>query len=95
MFQRENLPPVPKRGLGKQPYLRKAVEDHPRRLHLLERFEDALGGFPKLEIRRVKQALLLILIQQAFRRDQLENVDPLKGPSVRRGAGAQLVLGFG
>ncbi len=95
MLQREDLPPVPKRGLGQQPDLRQAVEDHPLRLHLLERFENALGGLPQLKVRRIKEALLLILIEQAFRWDQLENVDTFERPAVRSRAGAQLVLGFG
>ena len=95
MLQREDLAPVAKRGLRQQPDLGQAVEHDPRRLHLLERLEDALGRLAKLEIGRIEQALLLILVEQAFRRDQLEDVDPVERPAVRGGAGAQLVLGFG
>jgi hypothetical protein len=81
--------------LRQQPDLRQAVEHDPLRLDLLERLENPLRGFAELQVGGIKQALLLVVVEQAFRRHQLENLDPVQRPAVRRGAHPQFVLGLG
>ena len=83
MLQRQDLAAIAKRGLREQADFRQAVQHDADRLDLLERLEDALGRFAKLEIGRIKQALLLFVVEQAFGRDQLENVDAVERPAVR------------
>src|SRR5436190_18628351 len=61
---------------------------------LLDRLEYHPRGFAELQIRRVEQALLLLFVEQALGRHQLENVDAGEIPSVRVGAFAQLFLGL-
>ena len=77
MLDRQDLPPVAQRTLRQQPDLGKAVEHHPARFRALDRVENLLGGLAKLEVGRIEQALLLLGIEQAFRRQQFEYFDPL------------------
>lgn len=96
MFERQDLPAVTQRILREQPDFRKAVEHDPGRFHLLDDFEDPARGLAQLEVGRIEQALLLRLVEQAFRRDQREDGDRLiQCPAVRGGAFAKLFLGFG
>jgi hypothetical protein len=84
VLDRQNLPPVPQRALRQQPDLGKAVQHHPVRLRAIDGRENLLGGFAQLEVGRIQQALLLLGIEQALRRKQLEHFDPLiKRPAVR------------
>ena len=83
MFQRQDLAPVAERRLGEQPDLGKAVENDALGLDPLERFENALGRFAELEVGRIEQALLLVVVEQAFRRNQLEDVDAVQRPAMR------------
>jgi hypothetical protein len=95
VFQGKYLPPVTERVLGKQADLREAVEHNAARPDLFEPLDDELYRFAKLQIRRVQQALVLIRVQQAFRRNELENVNFVTDlPPVRRSAGAQLPVRF-
>jgi len=51
---------------------------------------------PSFEVGRVQEALVLVGIENAFGRHQLQDLDARdEGPAVRSGAGAQLLLGFG
>ena len=96
MLQRENLPPVTQRALRQQTDFREAVDDDPFRLYPLDAVEDALHGLAELEIRRIQQALMLIGIQHALRRYQLENLDLRPNrPAVRPRAITQFVFGLG
>jgi hypothetical protein len=55
-----------------------------------------LGGFAEFEIGRIKQALLLLRIEQAFGRQQLEHFKfVIQDPAVGGRAIAQLALGLG
>ena len=95
MLQRQDLPPVAQRALREQANFRQAVEHHAVGLVPLERVEDAPRRLAEFEVGRIEQALLLLVVEQAFGRDQLEDLDVLQVPAVRRRAGAQLVVGFG
>ena len=95
MLQRQHLAAIAQRALREQPDFRQAVDHDPPRLDLLDRLEDPLGRLAELEVGGIKQALLLLLVEQAFGRDQLENVERIvEAPAVRGGALAQLLLGF-
>ncbi len=96
MLQREDLAAVAQRALRQQPDLRQAVDHDPLRLEPLDRFENALRGFAQLEVGRIQQALVVVRIEHAFRRDQLEDLDVIaERPAVRLRALAQLLVGFG
>jgi hypothetical protein len=95
MLDRQNLPTIAQRTLRQQPDLGQAVENHPAWPAAFYRLENLLGGFAEFEIGRIEQALLLLRIQQAFGRQQLEYLDAIaQRPAMRRGAGAQFTLGF-
>ena len=96
MLQRENLAAVAQRTLRQQANLGQAVDHHALRLEPFDRLEDALDGLAEFEIGRIEQALMLIGIEHAFRRHQLEDLDTLVNsqPCERR-AVAQFLLGFG
>ena len=52
----------------------------------LDRLEDQLGRLAELQVGGIEQALLLLGVEQAFRRHQLEDLDRLvERPAVRRG----------
>ena len=96
VLQREDLTPVPQRALRQEPYLRQTIDDDALRSQPLDRIEDALDGFAEFEVGGIKQALMLVGIEHAFRRYQFEDLDlRADGPAMRPGAIAQLVLGFG
>ena len=76
MLQRKNLTPISQRRLRKEADLGKAIENHTCRADLLECLEDALGCLAKLKVGRIKKALLLLLVEKALRRHELEDVDP-------------------
>ena len=93
MLQRQHLPPVAQRALRKQPNLGQAVDDDPLGLVLLDRLENALGRFAELEVGRIEQALLLILVEQALRGDELVNPQRIvEFPTVGTCARTQLLL---
>ena len=75
MLEAEDLPSVAQGTLSEEPDLGQAVQHDPQRLYTLEHLEDAFGRFPQFQIGRIKQALLLILVQQIFGRYELEQVD--------------------
>ena len=96
MLDRQDLPPVAQRALRQQPDLGQAVEHHAARPRAFDRFENLLGGLAEFEIGRIQQALLLLGIEQAFRRQQFEHLDVVvQRPAMRGGAVAQFLLGFG
>src|SRR5207253_3689125 len=95
MFEREDLPPIAKRALRKQTDFGQAVDDDPGRLDLLDRLEDSLGRLAELEVGRIEEALLLVLVEEAFGRDQLEHRQRVvELPPMRQSADAKLLLGF-
>ncbi len=94
VLQGQHLPAVAKRALGQQPDLREAVDHDPTGTHGLHLIEDHPGGLAQLQVRGIEQALLLLLIEQAFRRRQFEDLHPGQVPAVGQGGGAQLRLGF-
>ena len=72
MLQRKNLTSITQGRLRKQPDFGEAIQDHPLRLDRLERFENPAGGFAEFQVRRIQQTLLLLIVEQALGRDQLE-----------------------
>ena len=95
MLDRENLPPVAQRALRQQPDFGQAVQHHPVRLRAVDDLEDLLGGFAEFEVGGIQQALLLLRIQQAFRRQQFEDLDAVvERPAMGSRAVAQLALGL-
>src|SRR6185312_1525670 len=91
----EDLAPVAKRILREQADFREAVDHHPARPDALEGPEDRLRHLAELEVGRIQQALLLVGVEEAFGRHELEHLDAVaEGPAVRRGAVAQLGLGL-
>jgi hypothetical protein len=82
--------------LCEKPDFRQAVENDPQGPCTFHSLENQLGRFAELEIGRIEQALLLLPVQQAFRREELEYIDfGPESPTVRCRALAKLVLGFG
>ena len=87
MLERQDLAAIAQRTLREQADLRQRVEHDALRLAALERLEDQLGGLAELEIGRIEQALLLIRIEQALGRHQLEDLDFVTDrPAMRVGA---------
>jgi len=95
VLQRQDLPAVAQRVLRQQADLRHRIDDDAGRPRPFDGAEDQLRGFAKLEIRRVEKALLLVGIEQAFRRHDLEDLDRADIPAVRSSHGAQLVGSLG
>jgi hypothetical protein len=71
VLEGEHLTAVAQRTLRQQTDLGQAVDHHPLGLQPLDGVENAPDGFAELEVRRIEQALVVIGIQHAFRRDQL------------------------
>ena len=76
MLQREDLPAIAQRTLRQQPDLREAVDDNafglqPVRLPRMIRSPVS----PSSRSEEYSEALMLIRIEHAFRRDQFENLD--------------------
>ena len=96
MLDRQNLPPIAQRTLRQQPDFGQAVEHDPARPRAFDGLKNLFGGFAEFEVGRIEQALLLLGIQQAFRRQQFEHLDAVvQRPAMRGGAVAQFALGFG
>ena len=87
MLQGEDLPSIAQRTLGKQADLRQGIEDDPRRLDALDGLENQPGRLSELQIRRIKEALLLVAIEQTLGRHHFKNVDAVEAPAVRRRGG--------
>ena len=77
VLQRQDLAAVAQRALRQQADLGQAVEHDARGLGALDRLEDQLGGLAELEVGRIEQALLLVVVEQALGRHQLEDLDAL------------------
>ena len=75
VLQRQDLPAVAQRALRQQADLGQAVEHDARRLDALDRLEDQPGGLAELEVGGIEQALLLLVVEQALRRHQFEDLD--------------------
>src|SRR3569623_2748603 len=96
MLQREDLPPIAQRALRQQPDLGQAVDDDALRLHSLDRFENPGDRLAELEVRGIEQALMMIRVEYAVRRHQLEDLDRrVDLPAVRARAVAEFLLRFG
>ena len=84
MLDRQDLPPVAQRALRQQADFGQAVEHHPVRLDALDSLENLLGGFAEFEVGGIEQALLLVGVEQAFRRQQFEYLDAIvQRPAMR------------
>ena len=95
MLDPEYLPTVAQRILRQQPDFGQAVQHHPVRLRALNGLEYLLGGFAEFEIGGIEQALLLLRIKQAFRRQQFEDFYAVvERPTMRRRALAQFTFGL-
>src|SRR6476469_1134550 len=96
MLDRQNLATITQRTLRQQPDLGKAVQYHPVRLRAIDGGENLLGGFAQFEIGGIEQALLLLGIEQALRRQQLIHFDArVELPAMGSRTEPQLALGFG
>src|SRR5690348_8903908 len=96
MLQREDLAPVAQRALRQKADLGQAVDDDALWLQPLDRGEDALNRLAELEVGGVEEALMLIRVEETFRRYQLHDLDiRAEGPAMRGGAVAQFLLGLG
>jgi hypothetical protein len=95
MLERQDLPPIAQRALRQKADFRQAVEHYALRFDRLHGLENALGRFAKLEVRRIEQALLLILVEQVFGGDQLEDFDiVVECPAMRSRGLTKLGLGL-
>src|SRR3569833_4202908 len=96
MLQRKDLPPIAQRALRQQPKHRQTDEDDAKQLHSLDRFENPGDRLAELEVRGIEQALVMIRVEYAVRRHQLEDLDRrVDLPAVRARAVAELLLRFG
>jgi hypothetical protein len=96
VLERQNLPPVAQGALAEQADFRERIEHDALGLGALDGLEDCLRGFAEFEIGSVEQTLLLIGVEQALRRRQLEHLDLVtESPAVRPGRAAQLGRRFG
>jgi len=75
MLERQNLPAVAKRALRQQANFGQAVDDDALGLEPLDRCKDPLHRLAQLEVGGVEEALMLIRIEHALRRHELENLD--------------------
>ena len=95
VLEREDLAAVAQRALREQPDLRQAVEHDARRLDPLEGLEDCLGRLAEFQIGGIKQALLLVGVEQAFGGTSSKiSISAVERPAMRCGARPQLALGF-
>jgi hypothetical protein len=95
VLERKDLPPVAQRALGQKADLRQAVDHDSERPYPLNLVEDAPDCLAKLEIGGIEQALVLVGVEHAFRRNQLEYSDALgDGPIVRGRSVPQFLFGF-
>jgi hypothetical protein len=83
VLQGQDLPAIAQRALRQQPDFGQAVDHHPFGRVCLDPLEDHSGGLAELQIGRIEQGLLLLFVQQAFRRHQFEDVDARQIPAVR------------
>ena len=90
VLQREDLPPVPQRGLSQQAQLRQAVEDEPLRALLSKASQDPPGGLPEIEIGRMKQGLLLLGVKGGLGQ-HLHHRDTVERPAMARRRGPEFV----
>ncbi len=90
MLQRENLATVAQRGTSQQPQLGKRVEDHARRLEAFHVLQDPLRGVDELELRGVKQGVLLVRLELLVAGRELMDVDAVQRPTMRRRDGLEL-----
>src|SRR3954465_11353405 len=96
MLEREDLAAVAQRALRQQARFRKAVDHDTLRLEVADRLQHALGRLSKLKVRGIKEALLLLGIEDVFGWHKLENPALLlERPAMRAHAGAQLLFGLG
>ena len=73
MLEREDLTTIAQRALREQANLRQAVDDHAHGLEPLDGLENSLNGFAELEVGRIEQALVVVRVEHAFRRNQFED----------------------
>ena len=78
--------------LRQQQDLGQAVHHHAVRPGRVEGLEDAARGLAQLQVRRVEQALLLLLVEEALGGQELDDVQAVERPAVRGGRRAQLGL---
>src|SRR3954451_19875280 len=95
MFQRQDLAAIAQGALREQSDFGETVEHNAVRLHAFERLENPFCRLAEFEIGGIKQALLLVFVEQAFGWHQFEYIDAVEHPAVRGRSLAQLILGFG
>ncbi len=94
VLQREDLAPVAQRILCQQAHLGQAVEDDAVRLDSFDLRRDAADRLAELDFGRVEDRLLGIRVA-ARAVDQLEHVDAVERPAVRRDHRLQFLCRFG
>ena len=94
MLQRKHLAAVAHRRLGQEANFRQAIHYGAGRPGLLDQVEHRPCRLTKLEVGRVKQALLAALVQQPVRKAEFCDGDPVEIPVMRHSACPQLFLCF-
>ncbi len=77
VLERKHLAPVAQRALRQQANFRQAVDDDANGLQPFDCLEHALDRFSELQIGGIKEALMLIGVENAVRWHQLEDFDVL------------------
>ncbi len=96
MLDGQNLTPVTQRALRQKTDFREAVDHDASRFDALDHLEYLPSCFTQLQVRGVQQALVMIGIEQAFRRRQFEDIDMfVELPTVRGCTRAQLAFSLG
>ena len=90
----KDLPAEPQRIARQELQLAERVEDDAGGPQPIDDRQQGPNGVAELDLGRMVEGVLL-LDRGAVRRRQLEQLDVVEGPAVRRGDGAQLVGGLG
>ena len=94
LLQRENLAAKAQRALGEQAELGQRIEHHSGWMQALEFVEKHLGHFVQLDFRRMKERVFRGG-ETLLGGGELKDVDPIQGPAVAGGDGAELIFGLG
>ena len=93
LLERQHLAAIAQRALGEQANLRQRIEHEPRRFHARAQIDHRLGRLRELDLGGMEQRVLLVAAQRIGGR-QLEQLDALERPAVRRRDHLQLFPGL-
>ena len=94
LLERQHLAAIAQRALGEQANLRQRIEHQPLRFDAGAEVDHRLGRLGQLHLRGMEQRVLVVAAQRIGGR-QLEQLDPLEGPAVRRRDHLELFPGLG